>query len=247
MKAGVLPLNGLEAGLDALAVLYGAGGAADADRTIVLPNVSATDHMLDEALAKSALARFGLDIPRHAEAASASEAAEVSKSLLPVALKARGLAHKSDSGGVVLGLSTPDAVAVAARQMDSEAFYLEEMVTNGIAELLVAVLADPAHGYVLTLGAGGVLTELWQDTQHLLVPATEDEVSAALDRLRIAPLLKGYRGKPECNRAALLAAIMGVQEYVIAQEGRVAEVEINPLIVTPTRAVVADALIRGDV
>lgn len=148
---------------------------------------------------------------------------------------------------MVLGLTTPEAVSDAATQMASKLFYLEEMVTDGVAELLVSVLADPAHGYVLTLGAGGVMTELWQDTQHLLVPATEPEISAALDRLAIAPLLAGYRGKPGGHRAALLAAVMAVQDYVIAQQGRVAEVEINPLIVTPTRAVVADALIRGDV
>ena len=85
-----------------------------------------------------------------------------------------------------------------------------------------------------------------RDTQHLLLPATETEILAALDHLRIAPLLDGYRGAPGCDRASVLRAVMAVQDYVIAQEGRVAEVEVNPLIVTPTRAVVADALIRGD-
>ena len=113
--------------------------------------------------------------------------------------------------------------------------------------ILVGVLADDAHGYVLTLGAGGVLTELWQDTVHLLLPVTPEEVLAALSRLRIAPLLSGYRGRPGVDRQNIVDAVMAVQSYVIAQKGRVAEVEINPLIVTPSRAVVADALIRGDV
>jgi succinyl-CoA synthetase beta subunit len=118
------------------------------------------------------------------------------------------------------------------------------MITDGVVELLVGIVADPAHGYVLTLGAGGVLTELWQDTCHLLVPATEAEITTALDSLRIAPLLSGYRGQPSANRTALIAAVRALQDYVVAQKGQVAEIEINPLIVTPTRAVVADALIR---
>jgi succinyl-CoA synthetase beta subunit len=200
--------------------------------------------MLDEAAAKAVLMLHGLDVPAHALAGSADETVRVAEPLLPVVLKARGLAHKSDSGGVVLGLSSADAVRDAADGMTCSTYYIEEMITDGVVELLVAILADPAHGYVLTLGAGGVLTELWQDTQHLLVPASADEIGGALDRLRISPILTGYRGKPAVQRAAVIAAVLRVQDYVIAQKGRVAEVEINPLIATPSRAVVADALIR---
>ena len=246
MAEGVLPLNGLEAGLDALAALYGVRIAADPARAIVLPIASADSIMLDEAASKSALAASGVDIPRHQVATSPNEAASLSETLLPVALKARGVAHKSDAGGVALGLTAPEAVVTAATRMGCASYHIEEMITDGVAELLVAIIADPAHGYVLTVGAGGVLTELWQDTQHLLVPAKEAEVHAALDRLRIAPLLDGYRGAPAADRAAVVEAILAVQDYAIAQDGRVAEVEVNPLIVTATRAVAADALIRGD-
>ena len=146
----------------------------------------------------------------------------------------------------MLNLHSADAVRKAASAMPCDNYYMEEMISDGVVEILVGIVADPAHGYVLTLGAGGVLTELWRDTCHLLLPATKTEIGAALDGLRIAPLLHGYRSKPAGNRAALIAAIMSVQDYVVAQEGRVAEIEINPLIVTPTRAVVADALIREE-
>ena len=76
------------------------------------------------------------------------------------------------------------------------------------------------------------------------MPATDHEIDAALDRLRSAPVLLGYRGKPGAARQAIVEAVCAVQDYVIAHADRVEEVEINPLICTETRAVAADALIR---
>ncbi|WP_299785934.1 acetate--CoA ligase family protein [uncultured Marivita sp.] len=244
MSDGILPVNGMEAGLDALATIYGRATTHDADRRLVLPRIVGDVRFRDEADAKTELAAFGLDVPRHALAASPDDAGRQAIPLLPVVLKARGLAHKSESGGVILDLRSEHDVVTAAKTLGCDQFYLEEMVTDGIVELLVGVLADPAHGYVLTLGAGGVLTELWQDTQHLLLPATAEEIDAAMNCLRTAPLLRGYRGKDAVPRETVIAAILKVQDYVIAKGGRIVEVEINPLIVTPTRAVVADAFIR---
>jgi succinyl-CoA synthetase beta subunit len=203
-------------------------------------------HSLDEGAAKEKLSAYGLDVPCRATATGVDAAAEAAISLLPVALKARGVAHKTDIGGVALGLTTKTAVLEAATQMGCDDFYIEEMIADPIAELLVAILADPAHGYVLTLGAGGVMTELWQDTTHVLVPATDQDIRSALERLRIAPLLRGYRGKPAASIDAVVAAVMAIQNYVLGADGRVAEIEINPLLVTPTRAVAADALIREE-
>ncbi|MFA8386767.1 MAG: acetate--CoA ligase family protein [Pelagibaca sp.] len=246
MQVGILPLHGLDAALDALAVIYGPRVPSDSDRPIPLPRPHTETVLRDEAEAKAILARCGLDVPCHAGATSPEEAGQAAQALLPVVLKARGLAHKSDSGGVVIGLQSAAEVVDAATAMGCDRFYIEEMIADGVAEVLLGIVADPAHGYVLTLGAGGVLTELWQDTCHLLVAATESEIASALDSLRIAPLLDGYRGNSVVNRAALIAAVLKVQDYVVAQGGRVAEIEINPLIVTPTRAVVADSLIREE-
>ncbi|MEM6677744.1 MAG: acetate--CoA ligase family protein, partial [Pseudomonadota bacterium] len=124
-------------------------------------------------------------------------------------------------------------------------FLVEEMVTGAVAELLVGVVADPAHGYVLTLAAGGTLTELLDDSTSLLIPAGREAVAEALDRLRIAPLLHGYRGRPAADIEAILDAVMAVQAYVTV--ARPQEIEINPLLCTPSGATAADALIRtGD-
>lgn len=97
---------------------------------------------------------------------------------------------------------------------------------------------------MLTLGAGGVLTELLRDTVSLLVPSPPEQVEQALRQLGCAPLLAGYRGKPAAQMAAILRAVMAVQSYVIANADTVTEVEINPLICTPDRAIAVDALIR---
>ena len=106
------------------------------------------------------------------------------------------------------------------------------------------MIHDPAHWLVLTIGAGGIHTEILRDTVHLLVPAPRDEVDAALGRLALAPLLTGYRGNPPIDRAALLDTIEALQDFVTSHAGRIEEVEINPLICTSADALVADALIR---
>jgi acetyl-CoA synthetase len=121
---------------------------------------------------------------------------------------------------------------------------IEEMVVGGLAELLVGVVRDPAHGFCLTIGAGGVLTELMQDSVTVLVPTSREGLRRALERLRILPLLTGYRGKPAADMDAVLDVIMAVQRYVVDHADILEEVEINPMIVTPDRAVAVDALIR---
>ena len=126
--------------------------------------------------------------------------------------------------------------------MPGPSFLVEEMVTDGLAEVLIGVVADPAHGYVLTLAAGGTLTEILEDRVSLLVPASRAELRQALSQLRIAVLLQGSRGRPAADIDALLDAVMAVQAHVARTLPQ--ELEINPLICTATGAVAADALIR---
>lgn len=161
----------------------------------------------------------------------------------PVVIKAEGLAHKSDAGGVVFGMPGDVDALDAARRMPCDSWLVEERITGTVTELLAGVVCDPAHGYVLTLGAGGVQTEILQDTVSALLPVTEADVVSMLDRLRIAPILRGYRGKPGADCAAIARAVLAVQAFVGVNLGRVAEVEINPLIATVDEAVAVDALI----
>lgn len=242
MQGGVVPFCGLNEALEA--VEAAAGISAPDPEPVVLPGNADPDTTLTEAGAKAALAAFGVPVPSFCQADSPAAAAQAATGLrAPLALKGVGLAHKSDSGAVRLGLIQAD-VAQAAAEIGTERFLIEEMVSGGVAELLIGVTRDPAHGFVLTLGAGGVLTEILADTVSLLVPSAPTQVEQALKRLKCAALLAGYRGKPAADMPAILAIVDAVQAYVIANADTVSEVEINPLICTPEAAIAVDALIR---
>ncbi|MGB7316720.1 MAG: acetate--CoA ligase family protein [Planktotalea sp.] len=246
LSKGVVPLYGMAPALKALAL---AGPIRDDDGAILVPLTPQAPAVISEHDAKQALAEHGLPIPKARVAATLAELEEAIQTLnAPYVVKGLGLAHKSEAGAVRVSLQSKQAAIDAARDMNVKAYLVEEMVQNSIVELLVAVTLDPAHGYVLTLGAGGTQTELLQDTASLLLPASEQSVTMALGTLRCAPLLDGYRGAPGIDRAALWHAIDAVQRYVIAHHGQVQEVEINPLICTPSHAVAVDALIvKGDI
>ncbi|WP_299026366.1 acetate--CoA ligase family protein [uncultured Sulfitobacter sp.] len=242
MAGGVVPINGLREAVSAAALA--ARPAATPQAPVLLPGADRETGMVDESNAKSALNAFGLRVPRGG-AAKGIDALHVQAAELtaPLVLKVTGLAHKSEAGGVRIGLDH-GTLAEAARQMPQGDYLIEEMVQGAVAELLVGIVRDPAHGFVLTLGAGGVLTELWQDTTSLLVPASKQTVETALRSLRIWPLIAGYRGKSAADLDAIIAAVMAVQDYVIANAARVSEVEINPLMCTPDGAIAVDALLR---
>lgn len=243
IAAGLIPLLGIDDALTAMAKAAWLGARRAEPAPLVLPGTDpdAVD-MLSEATSKAVLSTYGLTVPQ----AQRFETPDMAPSdmPMPVVLKGEGFAHKTEVGAVVLNLRDADALRLAADTMDAPAYLVEEMITGGVAELLIGVVRDPAHGFVLTLAAGGVMTELMQDSQSLLLPVTRDEVTAALGRLRMAPLLRGYRGKPGADMQAIIGAIMAVQDYVTDHADRLQEVEINPLICTPARAVAVDALIR---
>jgi len=136
------------------------------------------------------------------------------------------------------------SVHKAANQMPAESFLVEQMITDTVLELLVGVVVDPAHGYVLTLAAGGTLTEVMSDSTSLLLPTTERAIEDALQTLKIAPLLAGYRGASAVNMPAIVKNVMALQSYVLDNQSRIAEVEINPLMCGPIHAIAADALIK---
>ena len=243
VKRGIVPLCGMPEALAAIA-------AAHLPQPAPLPPwpvgpEPAQAQTMTEADAKSALAAHGLRIPRSQRADNVDDAAEAAARIgFPVVLKGEGFAHKTEAGAVALNLADADAVRTAARRMNAPGYLVEEMVTGTIAELLIGVTRDP-HGWLLTLGAGGTATEIWRDTASLLLPVEESDILAALDRLRIAPLLRGWRGAPGADLPAIVRAALAAQDFIAANPG-VTEVEINPLLCGPAGAVAADALIRKE-
>lgn len=240
---GIVPLAGLDDALAAIAAAATPGRTAAGPLWPPAPPRDAA--LLSEAEGKTALSGYGVAVPRGRRCGSKTDLAQAARDLRPpYALKRDGVAHKTEAGGVRLNLGSATAVMTAAREMPGGPWLLEEMVAGGVAELLVGVVLDPAHGYVLTLGAGGTLTELVGDVGSLLLPVAGDDVRAALSGLRIAPLLGGHRGAPAASIDAIVEAVLAVQSYVAAHRGEIEEIEINPLICTPRSAVAADVLIR---
>lgn len=236
---GVVPIRGLGEALRAAEAAAKIG--APVPEPVLLPQPGDATALISEAQAKAMLADHDVSVPRTRE--MSADCIDVSGLTAPFAVKAVGLAHKSDSGGVRLGVHPAD-LTEAVSAVGTDTVLVEEMIDGAVAEILVSVLHDPAHGFLLTVGAGGTLTELWQDSQSCLLPASRDHVRDMLQSLRIAPLLRGYRGAPAADLDALLDLIENLQDFVADHAATVREVELNPVLCTPRRAVAVDALIR---
>jgi acetate---CoA ligase (ADP-forming) len=253
LAGGVVPLQGLREALEAMAAAGAVGEAWRRGRVeLRVPRAAAAGEArtLSEAEGKAALSAFGVSVPL-SQVSAPSEAASVAESLgFPVVMKAVGahLEHKTEVGGVVLNVrSAADARAAAERLGRlSERLLVEQMIGDGIAEVLIGLIVDPQFGQVLVLGAGGVLTELLSDSLTLLPPFTHDSIKAALGRLKLAKILAGYRGKPAADVDALIDTALAVTRYASAQLSTLIEIDVNPVIVRPLGkgAQAVDVLIR---
>lgn len=242
MASGVIPLCGMRDGLDAVAAASTPRATISPDPIYVPPCV-ASPFTLDEVAAKGQLAQFGFSVPQSQVAQGPQAAVEAAQAIgFPVALKGVGFAHKTEAGAVALNLTSPEDVRQAADRMVVDQFLVEQMITGTLAELLVGIVADRAHGMVLTLAAGGVLTELMKDSILLILPVRREHVRTALGKLKYAPVLQGYRGAQACDLEAIIDAVMVLQDY--AMRHRVTEVEVNPLLCGKDFAIAADALIK---
>ncbi|MEL7469055.1 MAG: acetate--CoA ligase family protein [Pseudomonadota bacterium] len=249
MQHSVAPMMGLEECLSSVASAADLGEAwRNAPPAPVTCSPPRADDLrtLTEFEAKNLLAGYGLRIPLNAVASTAAEAGAIAGRWgNSVVLKGQGFAHKTEAGAVRLSLRGAAEVEAAARNMrGATGFLVEEMITDMVAELIVGVVRDPVYGFALTIGAGGILTELLSDSATLLVPAPRREVRAAVESLRVHKLLAGYRGKPAADLNAVLDAVEGIQRFVTDHANELEELDVNPLMVTPGSAVVADALIR---
>ena len=201
-----------------------------------------------EAAAKAMLGGFGLPVPEGIEAGSTDEALAAAHRLgFPVAVKALGIAHKSEAGAVRLNLRDEAAVREAAHGLIGlgTGLYVERMIANGVAELIVGVTRDPVFGPVMTVGSGGLLVELLRDSATLLLPASREDIEASLRGLKLFPLLDGYRGRPKADLPATIDAVAGISRFVLAHANRIDELDINPLIACAEGegAWIADALL----
>ena len=246
IASGIVPFAGLQEAIAACEIA--SFPLPEPAEPVCLPGRPKTCNIVEviipEVEAKRRLEKYGLCIPR-SETTNIKNVAQVAARIgFPVVLKGQGIAHKSDVGAVVVNLTTADDVQMAAARMPCQTYLVEEMVPGTVAELLVGVIRDPAHGFVMTLAAGGVLTELMQDSASFLLPASEADIERALTGLRVCRLLDGYRGAQPADKAAVIGAIRSIEAYVVDHADTLEEIEINPLLCTPNGAIAADALIR---
>jgi acyl-CoA synthetase (NDP forming) len=255
LEGGVIPMQGQREALEAISLAGGVGAAWTSNPSVNLhlpPSAIASSgvYSLDEHAGKAALAEFGVRTPR-GKLVPALAAAEAAHALgFPVVIKASGahLEHKTEMGGVVLNVRTEAEARSAAERLAklSDTLLVEEMFTDGVAEILIGVIVDPQFGQVLVLGAGGVYTEILSDSVSLLPPWTRSSVESALQRLTIARLLGGYRGKPAADVDALINTILSVARYAADNLAALVELDVNPVIVRPagSGAVAVDTMIR---
>jgi acyl-CoA synthetase (NDP forming) len=237
---GLTPLLGLSEGLAALQAAALVGTRCGSPHASVSGATGST-RLVDEAEAKRRLAELGISVPVGKLSVAADVADTAAEIGYPITLKALGQAHKSETGAVRVGLRDRDALTEAMGSMpDSQPYLVEATVTDVIAEVLVAVRRDPPIGWLVSLGFGGVTTELWGDVTHLLAPVTGDDVRLALTKLRSFPLLAGFRGRPAADIDALVTLVVALTDAVVGTS--VVEVELNPVLVGRRGAVAVDAL-----
>jgi succinyl-CoA synthetase beta subunit len=174
--------------------------------------------------------------------ACAAAAAEIGG---PVVLKALGLLHKSDAGGVALGLASEHEVRAAhadmAARLDPPGFCVEAMadLRDGV-ELIVGVQRDPRFGPVAMVGFGGILAEVLRDVAFALAPVDAAVARRLLERLAAAALLRGVRGRPAVDLDAAARTIARVTE-VAAEHPELSSLEVNPILARPDGVVALDA------
>lgn len=228
--------------------------------TVAWPPFATDRNALTETEGKEALAAFGVPVVADALVHSRSAAEEAADRIgYPLVAKvvSPDIAHKTEYGVIKLALADRSAVGDAydeivekARAVPGariEGVTLEPMLQGGV-EILAGVTRDPVFGWMLTVGLGGVWTELMKDVQHRLLPVNESGAEEMLRSLKGFGLLDGYRGAPKADVKAAARAIAALGDAVLAGGERLREVEVNPLLVLPEGkgAIAVDALVLLD-
>jgi acetyltransferase len=225
--------------------------AVQLDRT--LKRASGTT--LSEIESKALLKAYGIAAPREALAKSEREAVVLAKKIgFPVVAKivSAKLAHKSDAGGVVLGLESAADVRAAYKRLmgpvakrarvKAEGVLIAERVSDGL-ELVLGMNHDPEMGPVILFGAGGIELELHRDVALAAPPLDKRAAEALIARTRVAQLIAGYRGKPAYDKDALVKALLGLSQLVIDAGPRIASIDVNPFMLKRRGGMALDALV----
>jgi succinyl-CoA synthetase beta subunit len=216
------------------------------NRSALLEQIQAASGPLGEHASKQILEAYGLTATREVQVDTLDDALSAAREIgYPIALKTCADLHKTERGGVELGLANEETLSATYRDFEARLgpqVLVQQMVPSG-TELILGIVNDPQFGPMLTLGTGGIFVEVLKDVSMLTLPTRPEVVRATLMRLRGAALLKGARGRPPADVDAVVSAAMGLAALAGDLGEWIAEIDVNPLIALPDRAVVVDALI----
>jgi len=214
-----------------------------------------SQNVLTEVESKDLLKKAGIPVVEAQLARSKKEAISISKKIgFPVVLKISSpdVVHKSDSGGVKLGLANATQVGKAYNEIISSVkqAYLEAQI-QGVSvqpmappgvEVIVGMSKDPQFGPVLMFGLGGILVEVLKDVSFRIVPVTERDAREMIREIKGYPILEGYRGQKPASIPALEKLIVKVSKFV-EENPQIKELDLNPIFAYPDKAVAIDARI----
>lgn len=211
------------------------------DNPVASPDVPTAP--LSEPVAKGMLRKAGIAVPQALVAKTLDDAyrcaTEIGYPLVAKVVSAQ-IQHKSDVGGVILGIGNDAALEKAWNTIDAsvrkarpdaviDGILLERMAGSDGVETLIGVSSDPVFGHMLTFGLGGIHVELFKDVSRRMLPVSEREAMTMIREVRSFPLLDGARGKPKCDVAALQRLLVQVSSFVVANAATVSELELNPV------------------
>jgi len=214
-----------------------------------------SQNLLTEVESKELLKKAGIPIVEANLARSKKEAVSLSKEIgFPVVLKISSpdVVHKSDSGGVKLGLANATQVGKAYNEIISsikktypkaeiQGVSVQPMAPPGV-EVIVGMSKDPQFGPVLMFGLGGILVEVLKDVSFRIVPVTERDAREMIREIKGYPILEGYRGQKPASIPALEKLIVKVSQFV-EKNPQIKELDLNPIFAYPDKAVAVDARI----
>ena len=198
---------------------------------------------------------YGISVPKEGVVSSAAEASKLAGSMgFPVVMKivSPDILHKTEAGGVVVGVKNADDAATAYEQIIANAkkykadariigVQVQQMIKGG-TEVIVGAMTDDSFGKLVAFGLGGVLVEVLKDVTFRLAPATKEDATSMLDGIQAAEMLKGVRGGDAVNRDAVTDMIVKVSQLV-TDFPEISELDLNPVFASKEGAIAADVRI----
>ena len=253
-KYGIAPMIGLDICLKALNHSYRIGLAFQKSSMQSIEILRSLSHpskisTLTEFEGKKLLKKYGIPVPDGKIISSTSEALIAAEKIhYPITLKVSDveLVHKTELGAVMLNINDPLALEKACQDLFKigSSLLIEKMVQDSVAELIIGVGLDPIFGKYIIIGSGGILVELFKESIPLLFPVNREDVSLALSKLKVFPLINGYRGNPEGDVEMIIDCVMATVKLV--SENDIDELDINPLLVLKrgSGVIAVDTLIK---